>query len=172
MLNFYLCHQRWRRLFFHPCLSVCSMAMFLGFFDNYVDRLRFFVCLFVRVCYCVCVFVRSPPAKTAQPIVLKFSEINVTNPATVPHWSFVKFCRPKRSTKAKRPIWAKFSKILKFHPIDLKFEQGFAFQVSEFNHLLLLRLSWVKGQHRSSGQPKIGQILKSFLKSSIFIRLT
>ena len=63
--------------------SVCYLAKIIVFFDKYVDRLCLFVCLFG--CLCVCLSVRSPPAQTAQPIVLKFSEINVTDPATVPH---------------------------------------------------------------------------------------
>ena len=74
--------------------------------------------LIASICLFVCLSVCSPPAQTARPIVLKFSEINVTDPVTVPHWRFVKFDRPKRSTSAKRPIWAKFSEILKFHLIE------------------------------------------------------
>ena len=57
----------------------------------YLEKKRIFltsmllasVCL--CVCLCVCLSVRSPPTQTAQQIVLKFSEINDTDPATVPH---------------------------------------------------------------------------------------
>ena len=45
---------------------------------------------------CVRPSVRSPPAQTAQPIILKSSEINGTDSATVPHWSFIKSGQPKK----------------------------------------------------------------------------
>ena len=134
-----------RRLCIRLCLLLAKIKDFSSILIGlmrysvcYVDRLRLFVCLSVR----------SPPAQTAQPIVLKFSEINGTDPATVQHWSFGTFVWPKRSTKAKRPIWGKFYKILKSHPIDLKFEQDLHIRSMNSTTYYFWGYYRLKGQHR------------------------
>ena len=68
--------------------QLCWSPPFL--FQHGTARLSVFVCLSVR----------SLPAQTTQPTVLKFSEINVTDSATVPALKFRKIGRPKRSTSA------------------------------------------------------------------------
>ena len=76
--------------------SVCLLLGMNFFFDKYVHQsgLFLFVCNLTQknkkilvlqrmLIASVCLFVLSPPAQTAQPIILKFSDIMVTDPVPV-----------------------------------------------------------------------------------------
>jgi len=97
------------------CLTICLAMIFCIWTQNYYPRRRRGYCVWVRlsVSLSVCLLLGkkliyflticwSPPfvclSSRLQPncstYSLKFSEIMVTDPATVPHWSFIKFGRP------------------------------------------------------------------------------
>ena len=129
--HIYLHYRRWRRLCFHPSLSVCLLFAKSKIFQVYslVNFVILSVCL-------------SPTGHNSKPIIIKLYQVVeiVSTEKPILFWG-------------QRSSWGQICKIVIFHPIDLKFEQDL--HIASLN----LETNYFWGQNLK-GQLKV-KLLKS-----------